>query len=216
MRAVKVGRKEVLPSQKCSRSWRMKSQNHSPRIQRPHWQNQTAPCSFTSGKYRQTPPNTFGCCFWPTQDAPAPKAALHPWGSCECTDGGASPSLWQSQQMALVGAEQTGWWIFHTERFFTRLQRAVAGWKMDSHLPVVSPGRTHWVFGTQGCFLTRVLSDSAGGVAPMEIIIPLLCTTPRTAAQSPALVCFRHSQWGWLCSDMLGCIRSKLSSLSCS
>lgn len=117
MRAVKVGRKEVLPSQKCSRSWRMKSQNHSPRIQRPHWQNQTAPCSFTSGKYRQTPPNTFGCCFWPTQDAPAPKAALHPWGSCECTDGGASPSLWQSQQMALVGAEQTGWWIFHTERF---------------------------------------------------------------------------------------------------
>lgn len=199
----------------------MKFQNHSPRIQSPQWQNQTVPSSFTSGKYRQTPPNTFGCCFWPVQEAPAPKGALHPWGSSEGVDGGASPSLQQSQQMASVGAEQTRWWIFHTERFLLHyFQVAVAGWKMDSHLPVVipplSPGRTRWVFGTQGCFLTRVLSDFAGRMAPFEIILSLLHTTPRNAAQSPALVCcFRHSQWGWLCTDTLSWIQSKLNSLSC-
>lgn len=120
----------------------MKFQNHSPRIQSPQWQNQTVPSSFTSGKYRQTPPNTFGCCFWPVQEAPAPKGALHPWGSSEGVDGGASPSLQQSQQMASVGAEQTRWWIFHTERFLLHyFQVAVAGWKMDSHLPVAIPPR---------------------------------------------------------------------------
>lgn len=171
----------------------MKSQSHSSRIQPPQWQNQTIPSSFTSGKDRQTPPDTFGSCFWPTQEAPAPKAALgilwmHGWG--------ASPFLWCSQQMALAGAEQTRWWIFHTERFLLDGFKGLVERWIWWFLPVVCPGRTHWVFGTQGCFVTRVLSGSAGRMAPIEIIIHCSTLTQKCSSISSIGVFFQTQPVG--------------------